>query len=140
MTYAEIVNQATFQVSQLVEHWEELQDLATGVEDPYVKEQIAQEEEAIETFFEDLGYGPVQEVANEPNGETYNSLLIRENHFEDYIREMFEDDIPQGFPAYIYIDWERTAEDEEHNYTEAELPLYPDIPNGMRITFKMRAW
>ena len=141
MTYAEIVKQDVFPVSELVEHWNELQDLATGVEDPYVKADIAAEEEAIERFFEELGYGTVQEVAEDPNGETYQSTLIRANYFTDYFREGTEDAIPDDFPKDVYIDWEYSAnEARQHEYTEADLPLDVKYPDGIQITFCMRAW
>ena len=137
--YRNIVLQDVFPVSQLVEHWEELQDLATGVEDPYVKAQIAAEEEAIEIFFDDLGYGTVEEIADNPNGEAYQSELISGNYFEDYVREMIEDELPE-IPAYVHIDWEGTARDIQLDYCSAELPLDAEIPNGAEVTFYMRAW
>ena len=49
----------------------------------------------------------------------YGATLIRGTYFVDYVREMLEDcgDIPKNLPAYIAIDWERTAESIRVDYT-----------------------
>jgi len=41
---------------------------------------------------------------------------------EDFVQQLLEDtgDIPKDLPAYIYIDWERTARDIMMDYFEEE--------------------
>lgn len=53
---------------------------------------------------------------------THGETVIRESHFEDYCQEMLEDigEMPKDFPSYIVIDWEATARNLRHDYTEIE--------------------
>jgi hypothetical protein len=49
--------------------------------------------------------------------------LIRESYFESYVQQLVEDigDMPRGFPSYIVIDWEATANNLRHDYSTATL-------------------
>jgi hypothetical protein len=51
-------------------------------------------------------------------GYWYPVTLIREDYFVDYTRELLEDlgYIPRDFPAWIAIDWKKTAEDFKQDY------------------------
>lgn len=49
--------------------------------------------------------------------------LIREDQFENYVRELLADcgDIPENFPKYIHIDWARTAATMRSDYVEVDV-------------------
>lgn len=52
-----------------------------------------------------------------PHGAT----LIREDHFEDYCREVLVvGDLPRDLPGYIEIDWEKTAQNLVADYAEVD--------------------
>ena len=57
------------------------------------------------------------------NGDWYPVTLIRDTHFVDSVQEMLEDcgDISKDLPAYVHIDWERTANDVQMDYTSVDF-------------------
>lgn len=65
------------------------------------------------------GYGGDEEW----RGDWYPCLLIRDDHFEDYARQLVEDigDLPNGMPAYIVVDWQETAENIRQDYSCVEI-------------------
>ena len=70
----------------------------------------------LEALLSDLaGYGGDEEW----EGNWYPVTLIHESHFVDAMRELCEDigDVPGGFPAYIAIDWEKTADNLRVDYS-----------------------
>lgn len=52
-------------------------------------------------------------------GDWYPVTLVNDSHFVDYAREMLEDCgyIPSDFPDWIAIDWDKTAEAVQQDYT-----------------------
>jgi len=56
-------------------------------------------------------------------GEWYPVTLIAEHYFTAYAREMLEDcgDIPADLPAYVHIDWQRTARDIAVDYSTVTI-------------------
>jgi hypothetical protein len=78
--------------------------------------ELAQLQDFIDGF---RGYGGDEEW----RGDWYPVTLINEVHFVDYTQELLEDlgDIPQDFPAWIVIDWEKTAENLKQDYTSSEF-------------------
>lgn len=60
-------------------------------------------------------------------GDWYPQQLIAvDNHpsaWTDYVREMLEDCgiIPKDLPAWVHIDWERTAKDVQVDYTSVDI-------------------
>ena len=53
----------------------------------------------------------------------FGVTFIRDSYFENYTQELCEDigDVPRGFPSYIVIDWERTAENIKIDYTTVDF-------------------
>lgn len=65
----------------------------------------------------------IDKVEDEVGSEfEYGCLLIKEDDFEDYVRELLVDsgDIPKDFPCWIEIDWEATSENVKRDYSELE--------------------
>ena len=56
-------------------------------------------------------------------GDWYPLILIRDDHFEDYARQLVEDigDLPNGMPAYLVIDWPATAANVRQDYSSLEV-------------------
>lgn len=53
----------------------------------------------------------------------YGVMLIRDDYFEDYTQELLEDigDLPKDLPSYIAIDWAKTADNIQVDYTSGEF-------------------
>jgi hypothetical protein len=53
----------------------------------------------------------------------YGETLIRESYFVAYCQELVQDigDLPKDIPAYLVIDWEKTAENLKADYTEVDF-------------------
>lgn len=53
----------------------------------------------------------------------YGELLIHEDYFTEYCKEMLDDcgDLPSNMPDYIVIDWDATAENLKADYTEIDF-------------------
>lgn len=56
-------------------------------------------------------------------GEWYPVTLIADHYFTMYVREMLEDCdvIPADLPAYVHIDWQRTARDIAVDYSTVTI-------------------
>lgn len=56
-------------------------------------------------------------------GDWYPVTLLRHYHFVDAMKEMVEEigDMPDGFPSYIEIDWDKTAENLRADYTSVDF-------------------
>ena len=56
-------------------------------------------------------------------GEWYPVTLIADHYFTAYAREMLEDCgvIPADLPAYVHIDWQRTARDIAVDYSTVTI-------------------
>ena len=56
-------------------------------------------------------------------GDWYPATLINERYFTDYARELIEDCgyISRGFPEWIAIDWEATAQNVRVDYSEIDI-------------------
>ncbi len=56
-------------------------------------------------------------------GEWYPVTLIADHHFTAYARELLEDCdvIPADLPAYVHIDWQRTARDIAVDYSTVTI-------------------
>jgi len=56
-------------------------------------------------------------------GKRYPVTLIAEHYFTMYVRELLEDcgDIPRDLPAYVHIDWQRTARDIAVDYSTVTI-------------------
>lgn len=65
----------------------------------------------------------IDEVENAVGSEfEYGCVLIEEDDFEDYVKDMLIDCgyIPKDFQNWIEIDWSATAENVKHDYSELE--------------------
>jgi len=53
----------------------------------------------------------------------YGEILIRDDYFTDYAREMLEDcgTIPRDLPSWVKIDWEATARNVRMDYTAVDF-------------------
>jgi hypothetical protein len=56
-------------------------------------------------------------------GDWYPVKLICNDYFTAYTKDLLEDcgTIPRDFPAWIAIDWERTAASLKHDYTPVDI-------------------
>lgn len=63
------------------------------------------------------------EGANESSDWAYGETLIHENYFTEYAQQLVEDigDLPRGFPHYIVLDWEQTAENIKVDYSTVDF-------------------
>ena len=54
---------------------------------------------------------------------TYGGTLVRDSYFVDYCREMLDDtgELPKDLPSYIVIDWEKTIENLQVDYTSVKF-------------------
>jgi hypothetical protein len=104
---------------------EELEDIRDSLLENNVLAEWEESDEYIEfTQLTDFikgfrGYGGEVEW----RGYWYPTTLINDIYFVDYINQFLEDcgDIPQDFPAWIVIDWEKTAENIKQNYVSSEF-------------------
>ena len=53
----------------------------------------------------------------------YGEALIRRSYWVEYVKELLEDagDIPKDTPWYIAIDWDKTADNIEADYTTVDF-------------------
>lgn len=65
------------------------------------------------------GYGGDEEW----RGDWYPVTLIHERHFVDYCEELVKDidGLPREMPAYLVIDWKKTADNLRVDYSEVEF-------------------
>jgi hypothetical protein len=72
-------------------------------------------------------YITLKALADEAEGYAedwqHGATLIRDSYWVDYCREMIADigDLPREMPAYIAIDWEKTADNLKPDYTSVEF-------------------
>ena len=92
--------------------------------DEKLDEARAELDEACEAFDSDAQseLEELEALSEEVSEWTSGNQLIPEDDFEDYCKELCEDigDIPRGFPSYIVIDWEATAQNLKADYSEIE--------------------
>lgn len=116
---------------------EDWQSKLETIQEKLEEAEVALEElqEELETLQEELAdwddeEGAELEILEELDSEAsgcgdwaYGETLIHESHFEDYCRELVDDlgELPKGLPSYIVIDWEATAENLKHDYTEVDF-------------------
>jgi len=69
----------------------------------------------------------LQKLAEEAEGYAadweYGEILIRDDYFTDYAREMLEDcgTIPRDLPSWVKIDWEATARNVRADYAAVDF-------------------
>ncbi|WP_281541578.1 antirestriction protein ArdA [Maribacter aestuarii] len=77
------------------------------------------DEDVLEAYLVSFGYNgeDISEVIEKVD-ETYNGEYSSD---EEFVQELLEGcgDIPANLPAYIHIDWERTARDIMYDYSES---------------------
>jgi hypothetical protein len=111
MSILDFERRDTFSSLDILERIEELEELTeegrTGLEDEELADLIAFAEEA-ETYSADWQDG---------------TILINDEHFEAYIRELIEEVFDVDFDAFPfrYIDWTAAAEDSMYDYDEVTL-------------------
>lgn len=56
-------------------------------------------------------------------GDWYPGTLIRDSYFVDAMQELVTDigDLPRDIPSYLAIDWEKTAENLQVDYSSVEF-------------------
>lgn len=61
----------------------------------------------------------LKELSDEVPEWEFGATLICVDDWVDYVKEMLEDcgDIPKNLPSYIEIDWEKTADNIEADYS-----------------------
>ncbi len=76
--------------------------------------------QTLESLLSDLcGYGGDEQW----EGDWYPVTLIARSYFVDYCKELVQDigDLPNGIPSYIEIDWEKTADNLEADYSTVDF-------------------
>ena len=53
----------------------------------------------------------------------YGATLVRDSYFTEYAEDLCKDigDLPKNIPSYIEIDWEKTAQNIQQDYTSVEF-------------------
>lgn len=75
---------------------------------------------ALESILDDLrGCGGDEQW----EGDWYPVTLIRDSYFVDAMQELVQDigDLPRDIPAYLEIDWEKTAGNLRADYSSVEI-------------------
>lgn len=64
-----------------------------------------------------------EEAENYAGDWHHGATLIRESYFAEYVEDLLKDTgaLPQKIPAYVVIDWEKTAENVRVDYTEIDF-------------------
>jgi uncharacterized protein YPO0396 len=85
-------------------------------------------EQAVEDAEDDFGTSEkgeleeLRDLADEVSEWEYGAILVHENYWVDYCKELCEDigDIPKNLPAYIEnnINWESVAQDLSADYSQ----------------------
>jgi hypothetical protein len=119
MTAKDVSNAADIiDVRDLIERFEELEsELETQGDEFDVDDR--DEHDAIKNLLDELrGNGGDEKW----RGDWYPITLIHDAHFVDAMRELVEDigDMPKGFPAYLEIDWDKTADNLRADYCSVE--------------------
>ncbi len=119
----------------------ELQELADAVSEAEAAladmknataEEIEEAEAALEAAQDDFDddmqseLASLKTLAEEAEGYSdwiYGAQLIRDSYFTDYCIELCEEigDVPNDFPGYIAIDWERTARNIRMDYSSVDF-------------------
>jgi hypothetical protein len=100
-------------MTDIIKRYEELELMEDGLPD-------ALERCALAAILDDLrGNGGDHKWC----GDWYPAYLIRDSHFEKYTIEMLEDcgTIPKDLPSWVEIDWERTANNVQIDYTSTTI-------------------
>lgn len=68
-------------------------------------------------------YEFAEEAQNVTSEWEHGATLIRDDHFEDYARELVTDIgyIPEDLPGWIEINWEATADNLKTDYSSIEF-------------------
>lgn len=63
-----------------------------------------------------------EECSGYANDWEHGEALIRRSHWVEYVQELCEDigDVPKNLPHYIEIDWSKTADNIEVDYTTVD--------------------
>lgn len=105
----------------------EAADAGDADEEEKTRESLDEARDALTTWDADYAaeLKALEEFIDEGTSEfRHGETLIREDHFEDYARELAEDcgDIEKGdrWP-FTCIDWTKAADELRHDYAEAEF-------------------
>lgn len=101
---------------------DELYDLRAGDysedEEEILENRIAEAQEAFDDIQDE--YSDLLESLKDALVAADNSgCLIRESYFESYVQELIEEQT--SIPSYVEVDWEATAENIKHDYTEIDI-------------------
>lgn len=91
-----------------IEHWE--------THDPGAADEL----KALAALLDDLkGCGGDEQW----RGDWYPITLIRRSYFVDYCQELVSDigDLPKDIPGYLAIDWDKTADNLEMDYSTVDF-------------------
>lgn len=114
----EFCGEDVFGVRDVIARYEEIEQ---EIEDENLENQ--EEFEELETLLKELAGNGGDEKWRD---EWYPVTMIKDDYFEDYCQELLEDigDIPRDFPHYIVIDWGKTCENIQQDYSEVEFGDY----------------
>lgn len=108
---------------------DERQALVDAIEEADDGEDKEAAQAALDEWQEDDGdeWQALTKLAEEAEGDapdwTYGATLIRRSYFVDAMRELCQDigDVPEDLPAYLEIDWQKTADNLEADYTSVDF-------------------
>lgn len=122
-----LVGQNVIDSRDIIARLEELQDELDAIEQD---DDLSDDErkEAVAEWHEDNDdeYLPLVALNDECEGYgdwQYGETLIHRSYWVDYCIEMVSDtgDLPKEIPAYIEIDWSKTADNLEADYASVEF-------------------
>jgi hypothetical protein len=116
-------NDSIIDVRDIIARIEELEDeeyCACDADAPGVLACIRVELAQMRSLMNDIkGYGG----SSQWRGDWYPGSLTRDSYFVEAMKELCEDigDMPRGFPSYLVIDWNATADNLRVNYSSVEF-------------------
>lgn len=129
VTVSDLSTEDILDIRDLIELWEELDEIATARED-WENDEGRDDDDEPDDLDDDQGevYKALAELLDELKGcggdeqwrgDWYPLTLIRDSYFVDYARELVEDCgyISKDLPGWIALDWERTAEAVQQDYS-----------------------
>ena len=109
-------------VRDMIARVEELQDV-DGIEEKINTLVADDDAKELVTLRELLGELAGNGGDEQWRGDWYPITLIRDNYFVEAMRQLVEDigDFLKGFPSYIEVDWEKTADNLRADYGSVEF-------------------
>jgi len=124
------VKEAETRLTEAQSRVSELNRIEAPEEEVEAAEEIVSDaESALDFARHDFGEDEQQELKDLENAEsevlawTDGNTLIPRDRWVDYVRDLLDDiaEPPKSLPSYIVIDWDKTADNIEADYSEIEI-------------------